>query len=645
MTDAVASRGRKALLWKNGYRPVNQGLSEMLITNKQMPFLAHEACFGRQKAVKRTTVVGDGQTQCVCLGARPGGEHGGFGRVNVRRGHMSLDTGQFHALYNPPSSAPLNAACPPAGEPALASSTITSETMWQSWPPKAHVPMKGIWYVPTSEVRPVTSLATSLALNRDDMPTSGSCHRRRRSDNLRFVWRLEMRSSTFKSTTPLEKANVSRVDLDTTEVLLTRLVNPGDDHQPITQWVGIVPAGDDGYIWTLNDESRNRDFDLHTVEGTLENVKSDFTINIVQPIRLTRRTWYCILNCMTFNSKIINYNGSYDDSGPKRGSGVNAEKESDVVMKHEKKRKGAKLDDPVDVECTFAILAKDGDGNWRLETPTPQGRHMTVTFRDMTDAKTIADDINMALVTQIEPVTYPPIPNLSAPDTMMLQFYRNQTTEGEPDAFEKDGDPLHLEPLLNRCGDIRSFLAYIEKFFFLCTGTACIMVIGGNDRLTFTNTVQAGFIVTGDDRANLERMIRIFCGGDGATFINTGTSAHGSRRRRSIQPRRPLHLVVPVIQRVHQCRRRKVRQGGVHLQYQGPHCQVGKVHRDDEGDVTDRLYPLLHADIHQTQCAVPSGTLRLRNLSRNDFSVRITGMPCDIIPKALGATSFGHDSF
>ncbi|ELU09159.1 hypothetical protein CAPTEDRAFT_203578 [Capitella teleta] len=72
-----------------------------------------------------------------------------------------------------------------------------------------------------------------------------------------------MRSSTFKSTTPLEKANVSRVDLDTTEVLLTRLVNPGDDHQPITQWVGIVPAGDDGYIWTLNADYLGRKANLY----------------------------------------------------------------------------------------------------------------------------------------------------------------------------------------------------------------------------------------------------------------------------------------------------------------------------------------------------------------------------------------------
>lgn len=61
----------------------------------------------------------------------------------------------------------------------------------------------------------------------------------------------------------------------------------------------------------------------HSVEGTLENVKSDFTVNMVQPIHLTRGPWYVVMNCMTFNSKIINYNGVYDESGPEGGRGVN----------------------------------------------------------------------------------------------------------------------------------------------------------------------------------------------------------------------------------------------------------------------------------------------------------------------------------
>ena len=93
-----------------------------------------------------------------------------------------------------------------------------------------------------------------------------------------------------------------------------------------------------------------------SVEGTLENVKSDFIIPI-PPINLSRDTWYLFLDWMSFDSSIVNYVGR--DDGPNApAAAASGKRPSELEASYgaRKKRQKAVTSDPMTVQCQYALM-------------------------------------------------------------------------------------------------------------------------------------------------------------------------------------------------------------------------------------------------------------------------------------------------
>ncbi|ELU18200.1 hypothetical protein CAPTEDRAFT_203857 [Capitella teleta] len=254
----------------------------------------------------------------------------------------------------------------------------------------------------------------------------------------------------------------------------------------------VVDPRDDLFI-TLNS---------HAVEGTLENVKSDFTINMAQPIQLSRGTWYCLLNCMTFSSKIINYNGSYENSGPEGGRGVTA----------------GDVDEEEDEETPILPGLEEGDAGG-------EGKPKTISFTDVTDIAAVANDIT----SHVERIAYPPYPNPTTTTVdkgTYLQFYRNLSAEGDPPVYRKRGYPLQLEPVLNRCKDTATFFYYITEHGRLRNDSGTYLRLHDNGRLNFYTEHRIGFFVYGNDPASRKRMMRVFGHDENTISFDTGCTGN-----------------------------------------------------------------------------------------------------------------------
>jgi hypothetical protein len=126
---------------------------------------------------------------------------------------------------------------------------------------------------------------------------------------------------------------------------------------------------------------------------------------------------------MTFSSKIINYNSRYEESGHTGGRGI-TENEDEMEENEEEDEGFEEDDDDTDDEddddttrvmratAQFDLLAVDGDGRWRKETPGPDtARPIRFRFRKPDSKVQVARDIRRALNRQVEPVRRPPVPN------------------------------------------------------------------------------------------------------------------------------------------------------------------------------------------------------------------------------------------
>jgi hypothetical protein len=142
------------------------------------------------------------------------------------------------------------------------------------------------------------------------------------------------------------------------------------------------------------------------------------------------------LTALVFDSAIVNYNGSHDEAGHV-GRGMDnvalcggddrecAAEEIEFVEDDDdddgspRGPKRPRRYKAFDLDCEYDLLAMDGDGAWRKETPTGRrGRPITIHFRDPLDKALVAADINAALASQVEPVRYAPVhtrPETSAP--------------------------------------------------------------------------------------------------------------------------------------------------------------------------------------------------------------------------------------
>lgn len=421
----------------------------------------------------------------------------------------------------------------------------------------------------------------------------------------------------------------------------------------------VVDPRDDLFI-TLNS---------HAVEGTLENVKSDFTINMAQPIQLSRGTWYCLLNCMTFSSKIINYNGSYENSGPEGGRGVTAgdvdeeeDEETPILPVAKMRRMLPPADNSKTVECSYDVLAVDGDGDWRKVTPGERGKPMTISFTDVTDIAAVANDINLAITSHVERIAYPPYPNPTTTTVdkgTYLQFYRNLSAEGDPPVYRKRGYPLQLEPVLNRCKDTATFFYYITEHGRLRNDSGTYLRLHDNGRLNFYTEHRIGFFVYGNDPASRKRMMRVFGQDENTISFDTGCTGNwqspfvaSEEKPEHGTPIDPYNLSAPYTWWGPSAASWVSADGNlgdflnedgkefVHIEY-----KMGSMKRPLKADVLyedifnspsadHALDLILHRSIqHRID---ERGYVHLNNKRDTTCNITFTGMPCDVIPNLLG---------
>lgn len=390
----------------------------------------------------------------------------------------------------------------------------------------------------------------------------------------------------------------------------------------------------------------------HSVEGYLENVKSDFTINMTPPIHLTRGVWTCSLDTMTFSSQLINYNGSSLTSGVEGSIAVNAHEEAviDDALPAKRRKKG------ITVDCEYALLAIDGDRQWRKETPTIRGRPLTITFTNPSDKYVVAEDINAALRKEREPVTFPPVPNPSKHDATYIRFYRQVSTVGNI-AIYGDSGQLPLEPILNRFGDVPSFLSCIQQYFKVFNGVNCVINITGADRVRVGSKSNGSFIITGQNKDNVARMIKLF--GGKKNFIDLGddpewlSPAPVSKEKPEYgAPIDPYNLQAPYTWWSKGIPNDFINEDGEEIVKQTwyrdatPGSSVPPLYstftyrqiRDCESK-WDLLKLLVPGAVKFK--IVENGTrLLLRNRLETDGLLEFRGMPCDIIPKAFGAMEY-----
>lgn len=404
----------------------------------------------------------------------------------------------------------------------------------------------------------------------------------------------------------------------------------------------------------------------HSVEGTLGNVKSDFTINMVEPIELTRGTpWDVSLSHMTFSSALVNYNGSYAQSGPEGGRGVSVGEEeetaADAAAEKKKKNPG-----PMEVDCVYALLAVDGDGRWRKESPSPLGRLMKITFRDPMDKAAVAADINNALMKEVERVTFPPVPNPLEHDTTYIRFYRKSDVSGpyirhgEPVDMEACA-PVALEPLLNRCADVPSFLNLMSQYCIRASlSPLCRMYIRGDGRVVH-ECMHGDFTIFGKHEENLQRMLGIFGGLKSSHFLDTvqhdAADDDDKRNNRWVSPcptspekpesdtpTDPYNLQAPYTWWSKGQPNESINKDGAEVvavttaigaTSAGHEVKFYTYQQIRECMSVESLYDLLlPRAIH---CEVMGdGRLKMTSRDSRPVSVRITGMPCDIIPRAFG---------
>lgn len=241
-----------------------------------------------------------------------------------------------------------------------------------------------------------------------------------------------------------------------------------------------------------------------SVEGSLENVKSDFMIPLHQPMTLPAGKWYVSLQSLSYRSSIINYDSTPEDETMEEGP---------------QERRGVKRplpSEPLEVDCQYALTGLDGDGFWRKETPTEEGRPLHITFRNPDDKEMVAEDINRALAQERDTVKHGPPALPSTRDMTTLQFFRWL----QDNTQQKMGPPILLEAIFNRCYDVESFFAYITIYCDLHTGQRCDLKVDDLGYATFTSDWM-GFIVSGRNRENARRMLRVFGVEDGNDFFVT----------------------------------------------------------------------------------------------------------------------------
>lgn len=407
----------------------------------------------------------------------------------------------------------------------------------------------------------------------------------------------------------------------------------------------------------------------HSVEGTLENVKSDFTINMAEPIELTRGIpWDVSLSHMTFSSALVNYNGSYAHSGPEGGRGVSVggEEEEETAGDAAAPPKKKKNPGPLKVDCVYALLAVDGDGRWRKETPSPLGRPLKITFRDPTDKAAVAADINSALMKEVERVTFPPVPNPHEHDATYIRFYRKSDVSGPYIRHDQHVDreacaPVALEPLLNRCADVPSFLGLMSQYCVRASLSAkCRMYIRGDGRVVH-ECAHGDFTIFGKHEENLQRMLGVFGGLKSSHFLDTvqhdAADDEDKRNNRWVSPcptspekpesdtpTDPYNLQAPYTWWSKGEANESISEDGTEV------VKVSAAFGDSPAKHEVKFYTyrqirectsleslydlLLPRAIH---CEVMGdGRLKMTSRDSRPVSVRITGMPCDIIPRAFG---------
>ena len=408
-----------------------------------------------------------------------------------------------------------------------------------------------------------------------------------------------------------------------------------------------VDARDDVYI-TLNSSS---------AEGVADNVKSDFVTTMDQPISLPPGTWCCLLDCITFSSKIVNYNGEYEESGREGGRGVRVE---EGRVKRPAKR--MKVDETT-IVADYDVLAVDGEGKWRKVTPGDNGRTMSITFTDPTDNTTVANDINNALARVDEPVVYPPHPNPTTTTNdkgTYLQFYMDMSAYGaDSPAYFHMGLPLQLEPVLNRCKGMTNFFNYIAVHGWLKGGILTSLGVQANGKLAFRVTDnKAGFTVYGNDVASRRRMMRVFGHDEDTVSIDTGISGEwysphvaSTEKPEHGTPIDPYNLSAPYTWWGPSAVRKDDHLGDFlkangqeffHVIYKvGDRTMERHILYEDllncpTADAALELILLKSID-HQFD---ESGHLQLKNKRKRACEITITGMPCDVVPNLFGLVSY-----
>lgn len=378
----------------------------------------------------------------------------------------------------------------------------------------------------------------------------------------------------------------------------------------------------------------------HTVEGTQNNTKSDFTHVMRPPLVLTAEPWTCSLDCMTFSSKIVNYNSSFDESGPSGGWGI----PEDLGPSSPKKPK--KEDpSPMAVQAQYDLLAVDGDGKWRKQTPAPnQGRHLNIKFKNPDDKKQVAEDIKAALTTKVEPVRRPPLPNPES-DFTELQWCSFREDQITPLAL-----PTRLEPLLNRMS-IPSFFTYLGAQGQTHAGISQLvsLKVSQMGRVAYYSPDNLGFIIKGNNPERLARMLKVF-GVTGVEYLvvrNDWTSPNLINLNKT-DALDPYNLTGPYdwwtqggeneFLSYDRSGREHVR---IHFERGQQHYTMFQTYEDLRActSTEEILRLLLPAEVEWGPDPDQPGLWRLIG-SHNKTTIDYYSMPCDIIPRVLGTHPF-----
>jgi hypothetical protein len=333
---------------------------------------------------------------------------------------------------------------------------------------------------------------------------------------------------------------------------------------------------------------------------------------------------------------------SETDEPPKK-----APKADTAFDKPPKKKKALKMDtsNRMTVQAEYDLLAIDGEGKWRKETPAPDSaRSITFEFPNPDDKVDVARVIRKALKEEMEPIRRPPMPNPERDFTELQWFLRDDKNTSLL------GAPIRLDPLMNRM-DIKYLLRYLEMDGrkHVRPNGILRLALSPIGRIVYSSTDNIGFIVKGNNPERLARVLKAFgATGEASLLVENGWQSPDFVNLNKTEELDPYNLTGPY----EWWAKAGSKASFAFMSYDGSQRETVRIvsWKDNMSSVRYETYEdiractsidallrlLLPDNVEFGPHPDRPGLWQIKGSAKSHTLIEFFGIPCDIIPKAFG---------